>query len=502
MQDYSWELFIAFWDRPRSLLFIHGSSNSSEFKDLAKALCGDDATLVVDPIVYRTFHGINRLLLTNVGLDEHFGRQIRYTGRMGADVGSRLSESTKQGARKAVLAGVGFEKGSRTSIGAAKRGRVWSAQRLRVDTFIAWCRNIGAKIVDNSINTEEVLKGTLIPRQVDARPNVAAIGVDWPSDILEVIESMTTLTWPSGLPLKLTDLGIELVEGDPSKPLVIRVFTDAREVQVRLELRRIDAESTDFRFVYEGPETARIKRGGEVDLCEYFTDTPPTIWFADGSSLEGNLYVELVKPPEAYAVDKLDVVDWTGVDITKESQHDEKRADSVQYRVIELLKQHSGYEVIFDDDGAGEAADVVGIRLDDNSSPKVVYVELYHCKFSLQPEPGARVDDLYVVCGQAQRSISWLHNRDRRKDLFNHLLKRNEQRTDAGRPTRFELGDDVRLIQLRDLSKRCELRLSVFAVQPGVSKAKVSASQLLLLSVVEKYLHETYQLSFSLMCSA
>lgn len=141
-----------------------------------------------------------------------------------------------------MLAGVGFEKGSRTSIGAAKRGRVWSAQRLRVDTFIAWCRHIGAKIVDNSINTEEVLKGTLIPRQVDARPNVAAIGVDWPSGILEVIESMTTLTWPSGLSHKLTDLSIELVDGAPDKPLVIRVFTDSREVRVTCPLIAVPRE--------------------------------------------------------------------------------------------------------------------------------------------------------------------------------------------------------------------------------------------------------------------
>ena len=44
--------------------------------------------------------------------------------------------------------------------------------------------------------------------------------------------------------------------------------------------------------------------------------------------------------------------------------------------------------------------------------------------------------------------------------------------------------------------------MSVFAVQPGVSKARVSASQLTLLSVVEKYLYETYQLDFRLWCSA
>ncbi|MDP3230266.1 MAG: DEAD/DEAH box helicase family protein [Acidovorax sp.] len=502
VQDYSWELFIAYWDRERQLLFIHGSSNSSEFKDLAKALAGDDVTLVVDPVVYRTFHGINRLLLTNVGLDEHFGRQIRYTGRMGADVGSRLSESTKKGARKAVLAGVGYENGSRTTIGAAKRGRVWSAQRLRVDTFTAWCRNIGGKIVDETIDPEEVLKGTLIPRQVDARPSVVAIGIDWPSDVLDVVESMTTVVWPYGAENRLTDLGIELIENSADKPIVFRVFTDEREVRIRLELFRVSESATDFKFVYERRDTARIRRGGERDLCEYFTEKPPTIWFADGSSLEGNLYVELVKALELYPVDKLVAVDWTGIDITKESQRDEKRQDSVQYRVIDILRKNGNYDVVFDDDGSGEAADVVAIRIDDPKNPKRIEVELYHCKFSMHSEAGARIDDLYVVCGQAQRSIVWLHNRDRRKDLFSHLLKRNEQRVDVGRPTRFEVGNDTRLIQLRDLSKRCELRLSVFAVQPGVSQAKVSPSQLTLLSVADRFLQETYQLDFHLWCSA
>lgn len=502
VQDYAWELFIAYWDRDLHLLFIHGSSNSSEFKDMAKALCGDGASIVVDPVVYRTFHGINRLLLTNVGLDEHFGRQIRYTGRMGADVGSRLSETTKQGARKAVLAGIGYEKGSRTSVGAAKRGRVWSARRLRIDTFAEWCRHIGAKIADESIDPEAVLKGTLIPRQVAERPSVVAIGADWHSDVLEVVESMTALIWPSGTECRLTEVGLEVVESAVDQPLVLRVLTDEREVRVRLELFRVNETSTDFRFVYEGAQTARIRRGGERDLCDYLTEKPPTIWFADGSSLEGNLHVELVAPLEAYPTEKLEVVDWSGVDITKESQRDEKLPSTVQYRVIDLLRKRGGYEVIIDDDGAGEAADVVAFKLDDPNQPRRIDIEMYHCKFSKEPVAGGRVDDLYVVCGQAQRSIVWLHNKHRRKDLFDHLLKRNEKRVEAGRPSRLEVGTDSRLIQLRDLSKRCEIRMSVFAVQPGVSKARVSASQLTLLSVVEKYLYETYQLDFRLWCSA
>lgn len=501
VQEFVWELFIAVWDRALALLFIHGSSNSSEFKDLAKALCGEGASIVVDPIVYRAFHGINRLVLTNVGLDDHFGRQIRYTGRMGADVGARLSDPTKQSSRKAVLAGMGFENGGPTSVGAAKRGRVWSNQRLRVSTFAKWCRLIGAKIVDENIDAEEVLRGTLVPKVVSERPRVAAIGVDWPSLLLDHVESATAISLSGRDEAFLTMVSIEIVDGPVEAPLVVRLFTEDREVAVRLDFFTA-GESSDFRFVYAGPVTAKIRRGGTMDLCDFLTENAPTIWFADGSSLEGNLHVELTAKYGPYDREKLRTRDWSGIDIRKESQGEVRAASTVQFRVIEWLKQAGGYDVIFDDDGAGEAADIVAVRVDDADRPRRIDVELYHCKYSLGDAPGGRVDDLYVVCGQAQRSVMWLHNKDRRTDMFAHLLKRDAMRVEGGRPTRFEVGDTHRLAQLRDLSRSCEVRLNVFIVQPGVSKSKVSGSQLALLSVTERYLFETYQVPFSVFCSA
>jgi superfamily II DNA or RNA helicase len=500
VQDYAWELFIAYWDPTLALLFIHGSSNSGEFKDLAKALCGEDVSLIIDPVIYRTFHGLNRLVLTNVGLDEHFGRQIRYIGRMGADVGSRLSDSTKQGARKSVLAGLGFENGDRASIGAAKRGRVWSAQRLRIDAFTKWCRHIGAKIVDNSIDPEEVLKGTLVPKEVSERPHVVAIGVDWPTVVLDLVESATSVCWLAGREVQLNDVSIEVVQRAVEMPLGIRVFSETRETILRLEIFK-SGNGTDFRFVYESLTTASIRRGSTEDLCDFLTRHPPTVWFADGSSLEGNLRIELTASYAPYDRDKLVEVDWSGIDITKESQKEAKLPGTVQYRVIQLLQHKGIYRLIFDDDGAGEAADIVAIRLDDVVKPRRMDVELYHCKFSLRATPGARVDELYVLCGQAHRSVTWLHNRERRSDLFTHLLKRDAFRSDALRPTRIELGDTQELLRLRELSKRTEVRLSVFVVQPGVSKAVVSDSQLTLLSVAEHYLQETYEIPFSVLCS-
>lgn len=494
-----WELCIAVWDRQRALLYIHGSTNSGTYSDFAKALCGDEVSLVVAPEVFRVMSGINRLMLTNVGLNEQIGRQIRYTGRMGPDVGARLSEATLGTSTKAVLAGVGFSRGEQTSIGAGKRGRVWSNLRLRVSSFAEWCKQAGEKIANDDINPEDVLKGTLIPRMVMARPSSVAIGVDWPVELIDFTESVTALSFEYVSEVFLTHVGIELAACSATEPLIIRIFTDTREVKVRLKFVGSGA-TADFVFVYEGATQARIRRGKTYDLCEFLTEFPPTIWFADGSRLDGNMHTELRTGSTLFPRDQLDVLDWSGIDIKKESQREERRRDSVQYRTIEVLKDRYEYEVMLDDDGAGEAADIVGITLDDPIAPKLITVDLVHCKYSGASTAGARIDDMYVVCGQAQRSVMWLHNKDRRTDLFVHLLKRESARVDEGKPSRIEVGNRDQLALIRDISRTCAVTLRVFIVQPGLSKSDAAEHQLALLGVTEKFLKETYQIPLYVLC--
>ena len=394
IREGRWELFVAVWDREHALLYIHGANNSGEYKELAKALCGDEVSIVVEPKVYRCFHGVNRLVMNNVGLDEHLGRQVRFTARMGSDVESRLSEATRQGSTRAVLAGKGYEQGEKTSIGAAKRGRVWSSQRLHVDTFARWCRHIGKKLVDDSIDPNDVLAGTLKPVAVGAVPNKVAIAVDWPAPILERPEAATYLVKLSGQEIPLYDLDIEAMERADDGPLVLRVFSDDWEAKLKLELFAAN-DSFDFRFVFEAGSYAKVKRGGTVvPLDEFLAESEPTVWFADGSSLEGCRFVELpTTSTTPFSRERLTELDWTDVDIGRESQGLSRTPNTVQYRLIETLKADSTYSVIFDDDGAGEAADVVAVRVKESNGKKKIEVEFYLCKFA-GGAPGARVDDL------------------------------------------------------------------------------------------------------------
>ncbi len=496
----AWELCIALWDQDKELLYIHGSSNNGNYSDFAKALCGEDVELIKAPYVFRVFGSINRLMLTNVGLDEQMGRQIRYTGRMGPDVGALLADTTLATTTKAVLAGVGFENGGPTSIGAGKRGRVWSNLRLRVDQFSAWCKNIGSKIDDENIDPEQVLRGTLIPTLINSRPGVVPVGVDWPVELLDHVESATTISFGAMIHQQLTTVSIGLHNYTDSGPIILNVSCEQREVQIRLTFVG-QGKNADFAFIYEGDGRAILKRRIEYDLCEFLTEYPPTIWFSDGARLDGNVLIQLRTDSALYSRERLKVLDWTNTDLAKESQREERRSDSVQFRMIEHIKAEWRHEILIDDDGKGEAADIVGISLDSQTLPKLITVDMYHCKYSSAPRPGSRIGDMYEVCGQAQRSVLWLHNKDRRTDLFAHLLKREALRTESGRATRFEVGTKERLVQIRDLSRTCRVTIHVHIVQPGLSKAEAADHQLAILGVTEKFLQETYQVPLQVYCS-
>lgn len=161
-----------------------------------------------------------------------------------------------------------------------------------------------------------------------------------------------------------------------------------------------------------------------------------------------------------------------------------------------------GVLIPFDDDSAGEAADVVAIRLTgSDDAPRGIEVHFYHCKFSHGDRPGSRVSDLYEVCGQAQKSILWRYSSEKGTDLFTHLLTREASRLRTGGASRLQLGTAGRLEVLREISRQCLISLHIHIVQPGLSRATASRQQLELLSVTENHLWETYKLPFTVVAS-
>ena len=95
------------------LLFVNGSTNAGEFRDLAQAVGGEDVDLINGDQVFRSFDGVTRLRLNGVGLTAQLGRNISFTNRMGADVAPALVDAQRRQTRKSVLSGSGYEDGER-----------------------------------------------------------------------------------------------------------------------------------------------------------------------------------------------------------------------------------------------------------------------------------------------------------------------------------------------------------------------------------------------------
>lgn len=493
IHNWDWQLYVLHWSRDKNLLFIHNSSNAGVFKNLAQSVAGNDVRLIEGPAIFKCLAGINRLKLQNVGLREQLGRLIRYTMRAGSDVESGITETQKRKAIKSNVFGLGYENGRKVSIGCSYKGRIWSYKTSSLLELIEWSENVGIKLCDPTIDPEQVLKGTVVTKIVSSRPRGVPIAIEWPDLFFRKQESYFRLDI-QGEESYLHDVSIDLTNRSEVGALNFVIFSDSKKADFEIEFNG-STSAPDFKIVAKQPRRSTISEGSRMtELSEFLTENPPTIWFADGSSLTGIEFSPRMRSPEPFDRSRIIAWDWKGTSIRTESQGISKDKASIQYKVIEYLRQRA-FPVIVDDDDAGEAADVVAIREESNK----VSVEFWHCKFSSEDKPGRRIKELYELCGQAQKCIRWL---EKPSDLISHLLRRRDRKRQGITYSRLESGSLNDLVRIRDKLGSQALELKVSIVQPGLSRVKASQEQLELLAVTEGYLLETFKVPLDVVGSA
>ena len=152
---------------------------------------------------------------------------------------------------------------------------------------------------------------------------------------------------------------------------------------------------------------------------------------------------------------------------------------SIQHRFIAHLEEGLS-SFIIDDDDSGESADVVSIE----ETADTITVTLWHCKHAGGATPGQRVEDLYVVCGQAQKSVKWAWSF---ANLVKHLLIRETEHR-RGRPSRFIRGSSNALVTLRKAARRKFVIFKVGVVQPGLSRNNVPAEHLAIIGATSSFI--------------
>lgn len=511
VRNVTYNMIMAHWDPEPGLLYIHGSDLGDLHTELARALAGDSAQRITGEQVFRVLHGFRRLMLTNLGLSETQRKPVRYSQFMGSDIADQLDTLPGNRSRsKTNLFGLGYidveeldesdklvgRWAAKETIGCSRKGKFWSYQTSNsFSEWVDWCHGIGRKLLNDSITEETILRNVVKPKRLAALPtDKVPIGIAWPEEFLESPEDRIELQFESKT-ASFFNCEIELVEFAVTDAVCFHVAIDTEIA--KFEMRLSDAGVV---FAQVNGKDVLVKRGKnakERRLIDVFQEDPPHVYFADGDVLVGSDILLLPRDGtfQAYDPAKIEVVDWTGIDIRAESQGPEKRRDTVQRRVIErLLNGGISYDIIFDDDGTGEVADVVGIR----RSGRTLMIDLFHCKYSAGKAPGARVEDLYEVCGQAQKSVRWA---EQFSELLHHLRRREDDRLSAGKSSRFERGTMSLLIGLINQSREMHAQFSVTIVQPGYSRAKAAKAHLELFAATESFLMETWRMPMKILAS-
>ncbi|MFJ6414415.1 DEAD/DEAH box helicase [Terribacillus saccharophilus] len=485
---HDYEFFVLFFDKDNGIIHIN-ETDARKGNRLVDSMF-PNASAIKGDAIYRSLDGINRLMIGTLGLKQAPSGRISFRMFAGTDIKSGISEATLSGSTKSNLFGYGYQGGGRISIGCSYKGKVWMRWVERLNFWTEWCQTIGKKVMDDSINTNNVLSNSLTLEEIKEFPDGVPYKILLP-EMIEVSNSSTRQVYLSkeekAIPFFQTELrNPSLVNGN------LRFDFWLNERKYIFE-QIINGNSYSF-YQIEGEEL-EVKVGSKkVKMIDYLYEHSPEISFiqSDGTVImvQENLKT-VIKPKKEIELpsDSFFSEDWNelGIDIKSESQGMERKVDSIQYATIHnIIDQES--DIIFDDDGSGEIADVVAVKIDKENRKAIFH--LFHCKYSAGDLPGARVKDLYEVCGQAEKSIIW---NDNVLEIVQRMIVRENQRQTKYNESRFEKGDLRTLHMLKKMVRSgFETEFKIAIVQPGVSISKITDSMKQVILATDSYLKETY----------
>lgn len=486
VQNLQWDIVIIHWDlRPNiNRVFLNTSIKTFSSGTLIDAIFGAGSnSLITGENVFRIFYNVNRLSLYNVGTRKGIGQDITFQSYYGKGVQDGIKELEQGTLIKNNFFGVGYKDGEKVSMGCSVKGKIWSYQRGNLNELTKWCKAIGEIIEDNSIDPNIVLQHTLAVAKISQRPDVMPILIDWHPSIYEFSEDRYQFNFDGSL-YDISDIELNILNPTINENLQFSLDSTQHSVHFEIQLGlNTETHEKYFQIIKTNLTDCTVLYGNKSkNITDFFKEFTPTIWFADGSQLLQNIYVRSKVFPGMILSDRIITDEWNGVNISRESQDVVPYIqDSIQYYFINKIR--NDFQIIYDDDGKGEIADIIAI----NDSAELIDIHLYHLKYAINGQINNNIDNFYQVCGQAQKSLKWKDRGGR--EFFNHLFKRKTKSLNGVSCSRIIKGTEEDLEDLLNQAKYSKaVKFHVYIVQPSLSKENASNDILLLLGNVHHYL--------------
>lgn len=475
LRDQTWDLIVMHHASDDGMLYVGFSEKLLDVDNLVEKISGAKPLPLKGDCVFRSFDSIKRLCIVHAGIFKPANHLHRYSRLSGADVTTELTRWKSEGrCDKSDFVGVGFRDGFPVSVGASVKGKIWSPARVGdLKEWKEWCLAIGDMVTNEKIDSNLLLEDSAKKVELKEYPEgVVVLAADWSDGLYDRIDKLT-LELPMARSILLAEsrlkfksingreANLTLNIGDESYPFSIKLGGEKGHSIIGLEKLNI--------------EVAGLK-AASISLTQFFQENPPTLFLLNGCTISGCIHTDYGEGDiHAIPDDRIERLSWNGVDFKVESFYkgDNQRKNSIQEYMMKRLVA-SGARIVFNDDNAGESADIVAIFVEDG----LVRFELVHCKYS-KVSAGLRLSDLYEVCGQAIVSLRF---KWKPEELMRHIERRNA--TGVLKNKRFYHGSSATLEEIKKALKYSDVIFEFSIAQPGVEGASLSPDMKRLLGSV------------------
>jgi superfamily II DNA or RNA helicase len=492
LEDTSYHLLVMWWDKPNGALFIYASDyDALRTEQLASHVTGDMARLLSGTPIFQILNNVELPLAKSLG-SSRVGA-ISFTSYFGPNVTEGLASIEKAESELNNIACLGYEDGERVLWGGAKRkGKVWQQNAGTLAEWVAWCARTWKKVSKEEAAAPNITRDFLRPIRLTAAHSSHPIGVEWGEHAQTMHADQYVVFGGTPVALYLVDLEIAAVNTDGA--IDIRLSGDALSATYRLTISGT-LQAGYCHAKVAGPDVQFKKSNGVVvPLPDHLVVDPLIVRYADGTYSYNCYHIPANLDAGKFPVARLESWSWKGIPLNRESMGKARAKDTIQYKAYQQLQAE--FDVVFNDDGSGEAADLVGLKDIDEQT---IALCLVHCKNAHGGDVSADIRNFYTLCGQAQKSVSIKHRGMSR--LYNDLKRRHDLWMKGG-SSRFLKGDIKQLAYFRDKSRRAAINFEVIIIQPGASIATINEDALKLLATTEVYLKKTAAAGFRVILSA
>lgn len=470
-------IFMLYYFEEEGLLFVHSSIRTTQFYDFLIEQFSKSFSRIPKEDINKVLANLKELDFFNIGMQNRAaGSGESYRTITGSSAQNSIKKSDgRMYSNGHIYAKAKNEDNTDITIGYSSGAKIWSNAYLKVNEFIAFCKAVGKKInSDVVVKTNTGFDNLPIGKPVKEFP-APVYSVTW--------DYRTFITHPILYTVKDDEIIAEhqLLDFDIN---VISDQSDSKKAVLELQHEDLTIPLTySFTEHFQLVNETDIKYCVEdVDLVTYLNENSLKFHLVDFSMishhewhptpLEGELH---------YDSELITVFDWNGygVDITKEFYDSpaEKVANGNKNSIHEGLRSYLNnldVDVVIYDHGPGEMADYVTLKEKDSS----IEIELYHAKKSGGIEEGDRVNDVYDVCGQANKSLVWTTN----KSVFLRKLKDRVK----GKEDRKFIKGTLEICEAM-FAKPKIIKFVIHIVQPGVTKSGLSEKVSAVLASAHSY---------------